>query len=402
MPIIEKSVVLDYTYKNRQQHPLSIWLAVPPQMACQRVKKITYSIEPDHHSKQMGQELAFYQLAPGDEVHVSTELDLYSSFLEDDEEPENLSLKEKQFYLRDTFLSPVNESMRTQAEAVVRESADPMDKLQDLFEHIYSTYTYHFPPNRRGAPFFLEEGKGDCGEFSFLFCSYARALGIPCRSVIGAFTKKFQPHVWNECYVDEFGWVPVDTSVAASLKKTDNLTRHPLQRGESTRAFDYFGDFSGRRVVFCLDAEWPLTPEYADAKAPDELSLSTFGKENFAYGFHSLDGAAPYLQPIYTKFESKPSPAKIKDVLGTWNIRDASMYLQSLLWVKRASYYLFISAMAASVIAIPFTDNIYFLTAGYIIGAAGLGASILRKEYNGLVILGFLMLVILSILYLII
>ncbi|RKD73628.1 transglutaminase superfamily protein [Sinobaca qinghaiensis] len=402
MPILEKSVVLDYTYKNRQQDPLSLWLAVPPQMACQRVKKVIYSTEPQELSEYLGQELAYYQLEPGETINVSAEMDLYSSSLEEDEAPETLSPAEKQFYLRNTYLSPVNEAMREKAEEISKNAENPIDKLQCLFEHIYNTYTYHFPPEKRGASFFLKEGKGDCGEFSFLFCSYARALGIPCRSVIGAFMKKFQPHVWNECYIEEYGWVPIDTSVAASLKKNDSLLRHPLQRGESTGVLNYFGEFSGRRVVFCLDAEWPLSPEYNDTKAPAGYPLSTFGKENFAYGFQSLSGSAPYLQPIYTKFKDMPSPGKITDVLGTWNVRDDSLYLQSLLFIKQTSYYLFIAAMLANIAAVFFMDASYFLTAGYILAASGLGASILRKEYNGVIVLGFIVSLVLVVLYLII
>ena len=56
----------------------------------------------------------------------------------------------------------------------------------------------------------LERGSGDCNEFAVLFCSLARASGIPTRVAMGLVYLEgaFYYHAWCECYLGD--WVPVD------------------------------------------------------------------------------------------------------------------------------------------------------------------------------------------------
>jgi Transglutaminase-like superfamily len=56
----------------------------------------------------------------------------------------------------------------------------------------------------------LERGSGDCNEFAVLFCSLARAAGIPTRVAMGLvyLDGAFYYHAWCECYLG--AWVPVD------------------------------------------------------------------------------------------------------------------------------------------------------------------------------------------------
>ncbi|MBN2287951.1 MAG: transglutaminase domain-containing protein [Candidatus Glassbacteria bacterium] len=56
----------------------------------------------------------------------------------------------------------------------------------------------------------LERRSGDCNEFAVLFCSLARAAGIPTRVAMGLVYLEgaFYYHAWCECYLG--GWVPVD------------------------------------------------------------------------------------------------------------------------------------------------------------------------------------------------
>ena len=56
--------------------------------------------------------------------------------------------------------------------------------------------------------------KGDCSEHALLFTALARALGIPCRRVVGLVyggdtLRAFSPHAWNEVVVNG-QWIPVD------------------------------------------------------------------------------------------------------------------------------------------------------------------------------------------------
>jgi len=59
--------------------------------------------------------------------------------------------------------------------------------------------------------------KGECGAHSRLFAAFCRAVGIPSRMVMGGvyFYDKggvFGQHGWNEVYMGEAGWIPLDTT----------------------------------------------------------------------------------------------------------------------------------------------------------------------------------------------
>lgn len=57
-------------------------------------------------------------------------------------------------------------------------------------------------------------GRGTCSEATNLFLALMRCMGIPARMVVGyGFSPQFRvcnSHAWAECYIDGFGWWPVD------------------------------------------------------------------------------------------------------------------------------------------------------------------------------------------------
>ena len=59
---------------------------------------------------------------------------------------------------------------------------------------------------------------GECGAHAFLTTALCRAVGIPARAVWGCMYVPldggcFGQHVWNEVYMGEAGWIPLDTTV---------------------------------------------------------------------------------------------------------------------------------------------------------------------------------------------
>jgi transglutaminase-like putative cysteine protease len=56
---------------------------------------------------------------------------------------------------------------------------------------------------------------GECGAHSLLLASFCRAVGIPARVVWGCMYVSgghFGQHAWNEIYMGEAGWIPVDAT----------------------------------------------------------------------------------------------------------------------------------------------------------------------------------------------
>jgi transglutaminase-like putative cysteine protease len=59
--------------------------------------------------------------------------------------------------------------------------------------------------------------EGECGAHSRLFAAFCRGVGIPARVVWGCMYVpnlggSFGQHAWNEVYMGEFGWIPLDTT----------------------------------------------------------------------------------------------------------------------------------------------------------------------------------------------
>ena len=58
---------------------------------------------------------------------------------------------------------------------------------------------------------------GECGSHSRLLTAFCRAVGIPARLAVGCmytpgYGGSFGQHVWNEIYMGEAGWIPVDST----------------------------------------------------------------------------------------------------------------------------------------------------------------------------------------------
>lgn len=82
----------------------------------------------------------------------------------------------------------------------------------------------------------IERKEGDCKSYALLFCTLARASGVPAREVsgllyVGDSAKAFGGHAWNEVVLDGV-WVPVD----ASRNETEVNATHLSFGAEKTAA----------------------------------------------------------------------------------------------------------------------------------------------------------------------
>jgi transglutaminase-like putative cysteine protease len=84
-----------------------------------------------------------------------------------------------------------------------------------IYDWVVHNLTYQTDPSLGGALYALENGGGECGDFSALFCALCRADGIPARPVVGRVADDYPNdssdcHVWAEFLLPGYGWVPVD------------------------------------------------------------------------------------------------------------------------------------------------------------------------------------------------
>lgn len=369
----EKSKII-YEYKNREQGLTKLWLAWPDE---NKVKEVQVSRPPDDLSVSVDQEIAYYELKEGEQIQLSFKSGAYHP----EDSSEILANEARTFYLRSTVLSPLTEEIRGLALEITTGAKGACDKAELLFYYLVDNYEYVYPPKTRGATAFLDEKKGDCGEYSFLYTALCRVLNIPCRTIVGSWAVgKMQAHVWNEVYLEETGWIPVDCSMAFLQKKKklqflfSDIRTLPWKK--------YFGTTEGQRIVFSTDGEIPLEPTYIEIEANSLSNRNIFFKiegRPFHWGFEAINGSAPYMQPSYVRFDERnlQEGTKIdnRSYLGEWKIKETGLRRVSFL-LKRISI---IVAVLGFILGLFLDNRILDITASFALVLVAV-SFIIRKE----------------------
>ncbi len=131
--------------------------------------------------------------------------------------------------------------------------------------------------------------EGECGAHSRLFAAFCRGVGIPARVVWGCMYVpnlggSFGQHAWNEVYMGQIGWIPIDTTareidyadsghIRLGILSSAHVALNPkqmeildFQAGAQSRAGfqgpvdkekyqPYLGRYKGRRGVIAVSLE---------------------------------------------------------------------------------------------------------------------------------------------------
>jgi transglutaminase/protease-like cytokinesis protein 3 len=131
--------------------------------------------------------------------------------------------------------------------------------VKKIYDHVIDNMKYIKHGSREwGAVMALHKGKGDCSEYSDLFVALCRAKNIPARIVTGYF---IQPdltsikHNWAEAYMNDYGWVPFETSINRDLPRRNafrkmwpvyiyfsNIRNDEVLQNYHFASFKYHGD----------------------------------------------------------------------------------------------------------------------------------------------------------------
>ena len=124
-----------------------------------------------------------------------------------------------------------SEAIKDVVEKVVGSEEDPYKIAEKLYNFVADNFEYDYVrcdqviQNQEikdyKASELLEIKKGVCGDYTILYAALCRAAGIPAKYIggISIFTileeedrETENGHAWNEIYLAEFGWVPVDVT----------------------------------------------------------------------------------------------------------------------------------------------------------------------------------------------
>jgi hypothetical protein len=346
---LARNVAYRYRFANTFAAPIELWLALPPTLASQQIDACQLEPAPQQvsHDAQGINSLAYYRLAPNEVVTMQVSATLrgmprlrqpHHALSETNAMPQ-LTETERAFFLRSTRLIKVTDGVRDEAQRICGAVQSDLERARMLYWHLVKNYRYQWPPPARGSEYMRRNRRGDCGEYSYLYAAWCRALGIPCRVLVGAFAHgSMSAHVWNEVFLESLGWIAVDASIHQPTFRLPVLseldwallgTRHN------------FGLKANDRVVFSVDPEVPLVPPFQAQPKPDHIAHEIFGDDSIAWGYESLDGTAPHLQPAYVRIPSSLPPIQksraqnwlpgmplraITQFLGQWHFQDSWAY----------------------------------------------------------------------------
>jgi len=157
-------------------------------------------------------------------------------------------------------------AMKEKAQEIVKNETNPYLQAQRIYRYITHTLPYSHAPHMlleaTGKPrsvYVLETGIGDCGAQSQYFAALCRSIGIPARVPAG-YQMILGPagtHVWAEYYVEGYGWIPADVTVAEGAGWSYNAT---LEERERYRDF-FSRNLDPYRYIIQKDVDVPLSPD---------------------------------------------------------------------------------------------------------------------------------------------
>jgi len=155
--------------------------------------------------------------------------------------------------------------MKNKALQVVGGEKNPYLQAKALYDYIVKNIAYSFMPHaslsalkQPESVYVFKNGYGDCGAQSTYFAALCRSLGIPAR-ITGGFQlcpDHDGPHFWAEFYLPNYGWIPVDTSVAQIADYLPDLSKAEVDRYHQY----FFGSQDPYRYVIQTQGDARLLP----------------------------------------------------------------------------------------------------------------------------------------------
>lgn len=187
--------------------------------------------------------------------------------------PYNTGSPEYRKYTGSSKNVAVTPEIKAKALSIVGNETNPYLRAQKIYWNIVTTLPYSHAPhmwldatNTPESRYVLDTGIGDCASQSLYFAALCRSLGIPARATGGyqTITGPAGTHIWAEFYVEGYGWIPADVTVAEGGDTSYNATPADLQRYKSY----FFGSLDPYRFVIQKSLDLPVVPDPGDATVP--------------------------------------------------------------------------------------------------------------------------------------
>jgi len=207
---------------------LDIHYAIPSDRPNQKlISELIFDPAPTStESDVWGQKIAlfhFSDLVPPRSVEVTMKATLETSSIRYYIYPEEVGTKIPddiaKLYLADDIKYDIkNPYIQGLVAEVVGDEKNLYWKARKLYQYLIENMVYELAGGWNTAPTVLARGNGSCSEYSFSYIALCRAAGIPARYVGSLVVRGDDAsyddvfHRWNEIYLPNYGWVPIDAN----------------------------------------------------------------------------------------------------------------------------------------------------------------------------------------------
>lgn len=108
------------------------------------------------------------------------------------------------------------------AQELVGEATSDQEKVAIIYDYMVKNFSYDYEKAatvrsgyRTDIEECLMEKKGICYDYSALMAAMLRSVGVPTKLVKGYTTRMAGYHAWNQVYLEESGWVNIDSTADA-------------------------------------------------------------------------------------------------------------------------------------------------------------------------------------------
>ena len=139
------------------------------------------------------------------------------------------------------YIDTSNSTIQRIGSQLWNQSTDILDYARRCYEYVAAHYSY-INGSWRSLAKILQEGGGECGDFTTLFVNLMRYKGIPARHNMGVWVDGGY-HVWPDFYHEDYGWIPLDPTFKNSNPRGDFFGKYDgnliiLSQGLTTFSYD--------------------------------------------------------------------------------------------------------------------------------------------------------------------
>ncbi|MFP4496703.1 MAG: transglutaminase-like domain-containing protein [Vulcanimicrobiota bacterium] len=257
-----------------------IWMPYPIQTASQRNLEVI-SIEPSKYCRRVPQTddsigVVYFEI-PLEEIKDQLKIEIKNTFVSYEQyfqiDPQNIGEYDREspdykLYTRSERNIEITPEIEKTARKIVGDETNPYLQAEKIYSEIVKNVKYSYTPHlslgllEKSENIYVHKHQfGDCGAQSMYFCALCRSLGIPARSTGGyqaipGLADSGGTHFWAEFYLPNYGWIPVDTTVAETMVYSDKLTA----RQKEKLVDYYFGNLDRYRLIIQKNVSIPVRP----------------------------------------------------------------------------------------------------------------------------------------------